>query len=46
LSGAFPVQNGLKQGVALLALIFNFAFVQAVKQSHNTPVEAQEKEEV
>jgi hypothetical protein len=27
LSGHFPIQNGLKQGDALLSLLLNFAFI-------------------
>jgi hypothetical protein len=32
LSGAFPVQNGLKQGDALSSLLFNFALEYAIKR--------------
>jgi hypothetical protein len=31
LSDSFPIQNGLKQGDALLPLIFNFAFEYAIR---------------
>jgi len=31
ISDAFPIQNGLKQGDALLALIFNFALQYAIR---------------
>jgi len=35
LSGMFPIQNGLKQGDALLLLLFNFAVVEyAIKRVH------------
>jgi hypothetical protein len=32
LSDAFPIQNGLKQGDALLPLLFNFALEYAIKK--------------
>jgi hypothetical protein len=32
LSGAFPIKNGLKQGDALLPLIFNFALEYAIRK--------------
>jgi hypothetical protein len=32
LSDAFPIQNGLKQGNALLPLLFNFALVYAIRK--------------
>jgi hypothetical protein len=31
LSDSFPIQNGLKQGDALLPLLFNFALVYAIR---------------
>jgi len=30
LSGMFPIRNGLKQGGALIPLLFNFAFQYAI----------------
>ena len=32
LSDMFPIRNGLKQGDALLPLLFNFALEYAIKQ--------------
>jgi hypothetical protein len=32
LSGAFPVQNGLKQGDALSSLLFNFALEYTIRK--------------
>jgi hypothetical protein len=32
LSGAFPIQNGLKQGAALSPLLFNFALEYAIRK--------------
>jgi hypothetical protein len=32
LSGAFPIQNGLKQGDAVSPLIFNFALEYAIRK--------------
>jgi hypothetical protein len=32
LSSAFPVQNGLKQGDALLPLLFNFVFKYIIRK--------------
>jgi hypothetical protein len=32
LSGAFPIQNGLKQGDALSLLLFNFALEYAIRK--------------
>jgi hypothetical protein len=32
LSDTFPIQNGLKQGDALLPLLFNFAFEYAIRK--------------
>jgi hypothetical protein len=32
LSDKFPIQNGLKQGDALLALLFNFALRYAIRK--------------
>jgi len=32
LSDAFPIQNGLKQGDALLPLLFNFAVEYAIRK--------------
>jgi hypothetical protein len=35
LSDKFPIQNGLKQGVALSPLLFNFALEYAIRKVHN-----------
>jgi hypothetical protein len=35
LSGAFPIQNGLKQGDVLLPLLFNLAFEYVIRKYWN-----------
>jgi hypothetical protein len=39
LSESFPVQNGLKEGDALLPLLFNFALEYDIMQVQETQVE-------
>ena len=34
LSDMFPIRNGLKQGDALLPLLFNFALQYAIRRVH------------
>jgi hypothetical protein len=38
LSDKFPIQNGLKQGDALLPLLFNFALGYAISKVHENQV--------
>jgi hypothetical protein len=38
LSDTFPIQNGLKQGDALLLLLFNFGLEHAIKQVQENQV--------
>jgi hypothetical protein len=35
-SGAFPIQNGLKQGDALSSLLFSFALEYAIRKVHES----------
>jgi hypothetical protein len=37
LSDSFPIKNGLKQGDALLPLLFNFALGYAIRKSPGKP---------
>jgi hypothetical protein len=39
LSDEFPIQNGLKQGDALLSLLFNFALEYAIRKIHQVGLE-------